>query len=60
VLDILAVWFELRFGQKPLLLLGVLGAILAVIGVLAGIALLLVPSSRGSDSARCSTSLCAA
>jgi glycosyltransferase involved in cell wall biosynthesis len=42
VLDMLAVWFELRFGQKPLLLFGVLGAMLAVIGVLAGIALLLV------------------
>ena len=42
VLDMLAVWFELRFGQKPLLLFGVLGAMLTFIGVLAGIALLLV------------------
>jgi glycosyltransferase involved in cell wall biosynthesis len=42
VLDMLAVWFELRFGQKPLLLFGVLGALLAGIGVLAGIALLLI------------------
>ena len=42
VLDMLAVWFELRFGQKPLLLFGVLGFMLAAIGVLAGIALLLV------------------
>ena len=25
VLDMLAVWFELRFGQKPLLLFGMLG-----------------------------------
>jgi glycosyltransferase involved in cell wall biosynthesis len=39
VLDMLAVWFELRFGQKPLLLFGVLGALLAAIGVLAGITL---------------------
>ncbi|MDQ4080421.1 MAG: glycosyltransferase family 2 protein [Gemmatimonadota bacterium] len=39
VLDMLAVWFELRFGQKPLLLFGVLGAMLAAVGVLAGIAL---------------------
>ena len=28
VLDMLAVWFELRFGQKPLLLFGMLGAAL--------------------------------
>ena len=42
VLDMLAVWFELRFGQKPLLLFGVLGAMLAGIGVLAGLALVLV------------------
>ncbi len=39
VLDMLAVWFELRFGQKPLLLFGVLGAMLAAIGVVAGITL---------------------
>jgi glycosyltransferase involved in cell wall biosynthesis len=39
VLDMLAVWFELRFGQKPLLLFGVLGAMLAAIGVLAGLTL---------------------
>ena len=39
VLDMLAVWFELRFGQKPLLLFGVLGAMLAAIGVRAGITL---------------------
>jgi glycosyltransferase involved in cell wall biosynthesis len=37
VLDMLAVWFELRFGQKPLLLFGMVGAALFVIGVLAGI-----------------------
>lgn len=42
VLDMLAVWFELRFGQKPLLLFGVMGAMLAVLGVLAGIALVVV------------------
>ncbi len=37
VLDMLAVWFELRFGQKPLLAFGMLGAALFAIGVLAGI-----------------------
>ncbi len=37
VLDMLAVWFELRFGQKPLLAFGMLGAALFAIGVLAGL-----------------------
>lgn len=37
VLDMLAVWFELQFGQKPLLLFGMMGAALFLIGVLAGI-----------------------
>lgn len=37
VLDMLAVWFELRFARKPLLLFGVLGAVLFVIGVVVGI-----------------------
>jgi hypothetical protein len=36
VLDMLAVWFELRFGQKPLLLFGMLGAGLFGIGVVSG------------------------
>jgi glycosyltransferase involved in cell wall biosynthesis len=37
VLDMLAVWFELRFGRKPLLLFGMLGAALFAIGTLAGL-----------------------
>jgi glycosyltransferase involved in cell wall biosynthesis len=37
VLDMLAVWFELRFGQKPLLAFGMLGAALFAIGVITGI-----------------------
>lgn len=37
VLDMLAVWFELRFGQKPLLAFGMLGAALFAIGVVAGL-----------------------
>lgn len=40
VLDMLAVWFELRFGQKPLLAFGMLGAALFAIGVLSGVAAL--------------------
>ena len=37
VLDMLAVWFELRFGQKPLLAFGMLGAGLFAIGLLSGV-----------------------
>jgi glycosyltransferase involved in cell wall biosynthesis len=42
VLDLLSVWFELRFGRKPLLLFGLLGAVLFSLGVLTGIAALIV------------------
>jgi glycosyltransferase involved in cell wall biosynthesis len=42
VLDLLSVWFELRFGRKPLLLFGLLGAALFVVGVLTGIVALLM------------------
>jgi hypothetical protein len=42
VLDMLSVWFELRFGKKPLLLFGMAGAALFAVGTLAGIAALLV------------------
>ncbi len=37
VLDMLAVWFELRFARKPLLLFGMMGAGLFTLGVLVGI-----------------------
>lgn len=37
VLDMLSVWFELRFGRKPLLLFGTLGAALFALGVIAGL-----------------------
>jgi glycosyltransferase involved in cell wall biosynthesis len=41
VLDMLAVWFELRFGQKPLLLFGMLGVGIVALSVVAGLVLLL-------------------
>jgi glycosyltransferase involved in cell wall biosynthesis len=47
VLDMLAVWFELRFGQKPLLAFGMLGAALFAIGVLSGIGALIVLMVQG-------------
>jgi glycosyltransferase involved in cell wall biosynthesis len=37
VLDMLSVWFELRFAKKPLLLFGMLGAGLFVLGTIAGL-----------------------
>jgi len=42
VLDMLSVWFELRFGKKPLLLFGMLGAGLFALGLLSGLVALLV------------------
>ena len=37
VLDLLSVWFQLRFGRKPMLFFGVMGAVLFGIGFLAGV-----------------------
>ena len=37
VLDMLSVWFELRFGQKPLLAFGMLGVSLFAAGFVAGL-----------------------
>src|SRR6476619_4438255 len=47
VLDMLAVWFELRFAKKPLLLFGMLGAGLFVFGLLAGVVAVLWRISAG-------------
>lgn len=47
VLDMLAVWFELRFGKKPLLAFGMLGAALFALGVLAGLTALGILLVRG-------------
>jgi len=37
VLDMLSVWFELKFGKKPLLLFGMMGAGLFAVGLVAGV-----------------------
>ncbi len=37
VLDMVSVWFELKFGKKPFLLFGMMGAALFAIGAVAGI-----------------------
>ena len=47
VLDMLSVWFELRFGKKPLLLFGMVGAALFAIGAISGIAALVVLAVTG-------------
>lgn len=47
VLDMLSVWFELRFGKKPLLLFGMTGAALFLLGVLTGIVALVLLWTKG-------------
>lgn len=42
VLDLLSVWFQLRFGRKPMLFFGVGGAILFLVGLVAGIVALVL------------------
>jgi glycosyltransferase involved in cell wall biosynthesis len=37
VLDLLSVWFQMRFGRKPMLFFGVSGALLVLLGILIGI-----------------------
>ncbi|HEU5174210.1 MAG TPA: glycosyltransferase family 2 protein [Gemmatimonadaceae bacterium] len=47
VLDMLSVWFELRFGQKPLLAFGMAGAGMFAIGVLGGLVALVLLFATG-------------
>jgi glycosyltransferase involved in cell wall biosynthesis len=42
VLDLLSVWFQLRFGRKPMLFFGLAGAGLFLVGLLAGIVALIL------------------
>jgi glycosyltransferase involved in cell wall biosynthesis len=37
VLDLVSVWFQLRFGRKPMLFFGVTGAVLVLLGFLVGL-----------------------
>jgi hypothetical protein len=37
VLDLLSVWFQLRFGRKPMLFFGLSGALLFLLGFLGGL-----------------------
>jgi glycosyltransferase involved in cell wall biosynthesis len=36
VLDLMSVWFQLRFGRKPMLFFGVIGAVLFLLGLIVG------------------------
>jgi glycosyltransferase involved in cell wall biosynthesis len=47
VLDLLSVWFQLRFGRKPMLFFGVLGAVLFLVGFLAGLVALVLRFGYG-------------
>ena len=47
VLDLLSVWFQLRFGRKPMLFFGLLGAGLFSVGFLAGIVALVLRFGYG-------------
>ena len=42
VLDLLSVWFQLRFGRKPMLFFGIAGAVLFLIGSVAGLVALVL------------------
>lgn len=42
VLDLLSVWFQLRFGRKPMLFFGIAGAVLFLVGLLAGVVALVL------------------
>jgi glycosyltransferase involved in cell wall biosynthesis len=47
IFDLVSVWFQLRFGRKPMLFFGVGGALLFVIGFMAGIAALVLRFGYG-------------
>jgi hypothetical protein len=47
VFDLVSVWFQLRFGRKPMLFFGVGGAILFLIGIAAGITALVLRFGYG-------------
>ncbi|MDX2261886.1 MAG: glycosyltransferase family 2 protein [Gemmatimonadales bacterium] len=51
VLDLLSVWFQLRFGRKPMLFFGLAGALLFLIGLVAGIVAVVLRFSIRADVA---------
>jgi len=51
VLDLLSVWFQLRFGRKPMLFFGLAGALLFLIGLVAGVVAVVLRFSIRADVA---------
>jgi hypothetical protein len=47
VLDMLSVWFQLRFGRKPLLFFGLTGSVLFILGFLTGVAAIVLRFGYG-------------
>jgi len=47
VLDLVSVWFQLRFGRKPMLFFGIAGAALFIVGFLAGVIALVLRLGYG-------------
>jgi glycosyltransferase involved in cell wall biosynthesis len=47
IFDLLSVWFQLRFGRKPMLFFGAAGVMLFLIGLLAGIVALVLRYGYG-------------
>ena len=47
VFDLVSVWFQLRFGRKPMLFFGVAGAVLFLIGLAAGVTALVLRFGYG-------------
>ena len=47
VLDLITVWFQLRFGRKPMLFFGVAGAVLFIVGFVAGVVALVLRFGYG-------------
>jgi len=47
IFDLVSVWFQLRFGRKPMLFFGIGGAVLFIVGFLAGVAALVLRFGYG-------------
>ena len=51
VLDLLSVWFQLRFGRKPMLFFGLAGALLFLLGFVAGVVAIVLRFTIRADVA---------
>ncbi|MBL0180632.1 MAG: hypothetical protein IPP98_16230 [Gemmatimonadetes bacterium] len=51
VLDLLSVWFQLRFGRKPMLFFGLAGALIFLLGFVAGVVAIVLRFTIHADVA---------